>query len=94
MQTPPQPPTPLKSIQANSEGIRYEEYMDDQDDGPSPLSIHNESVDSGPVYSLHSFAATVDVATASFCHLTDDSKSYWWLVYVLKTQEVGYIHTV
>lgn len=71
------------------------DYMDDDDDGSSSLSIPNESIDFDLVYSLHSFAATVEgqanVVKGDSLFLMDDSNSYWWLVRVLKTQEVGYI---
>lgn len=69
--------------------------FDDDDDGSSSLSIPNESIDFDLVYSLHSFAATVEgqanVVKGDSLFLMDDSNSYWWLVRVLKTQEVGYI---
>ncbi|KAL0060856.1 protein phosphatase regulator [Marasmius tenuissimus] len=73
-----------------------DELMDeDDDDGSSSLSIPNESIDFDLVYSLHSFAATVEgqanVVKGDSLFLMDDSNSYWWLVRVLKTQEVGYI---
>ena len=71
------------------------DYMDEEDDGSSSLSIPNESIDFDLVYSLHSFAATVEgqanVVKGDSLFLMDDSNSYWWLVRVLKTQEVGYI---
>ncbi|KAF9258904.1 hypothetical protein L218DRAFT_908878 [Marasmius fiardii PR-910] len=78
------------------EYIEEEELMDeDDDDGSSSLSIPNESIDFDLVYSLHSFAATVEgqanVVKGDSLFLMDDSNSYWWLVRVLKTQEVGYI---
>ncbi|KAH9887608.1 hypothetical protein C8Q73DRAFT_794614 [Cubamyces lactineus] len=70
------------------------DYMDD-DDGSSSLSIPNESIDFDLVYALHSFAATVEgqanVVKGDSLFLMDDNNSYWWLVRVLKTQEVGYI---
>ncbi|EIW81859.1 hypothetical protein CONPUDRAFT_164601 [Coniophora puteana RWD-64-598 SS2] len=70
------------------------DYIDD-DDGSSSLSIPNESIDFDLVYSLHSFAATVEgqasVVKGDSLFLMDDSNSYWWLVRVLKTQDVGYI---
>ncbi|KAI0366248.1 hypothetical protein BV20DRAFT_972132 [Pilatotrama ljubarskyi] len=70
------------------------DYIDD-DDGSSSLSIPNESIDFDLVYALHSFAATVEgqanVVKGDSLFLMDDSNSYWWLVRVLKTQEVGYI---
>lgn len=71
------------------------EYMDEDDDRSSSLSIPNESIDFDLVYSLHSFAATVEgqasVVKGDSLFLMDDSNSYWWLVRVLKTQDVGYI---
>ena len=67
----------------------------DEDDRSSSLSIPNESIDFDLVYSLHSFAATVEgqasVVKGDSLVLMDDSNSYWWLVRVLKTQEIGYI---
>ncbi|GJJ07842.1 hypothetical protein Clacol_002047 [Clathrus columnatus] len=70
------------------------EYMD-EDDGSSSLSIPNEAIDFDLVYSLHNFAATVEgqasVVKGDSLFLMDDSNSYWWLVRVLTTQEVGYI---
>ncbi|KAG7093780.1 hypothetical protein E1B28_007427 [Marasmius oreades] len=75
--------------------IEDDDIMDDDDDGSSSLSIPNESIDFDLVYSLHSFAATVEgqanVVKGDSLFLMDDSNSYWWLVRVLKTQEVGYI---
>jgi hypothetical protein len=86
---------PRSVIDSDSEGEEGEDYMDDDDDRSSSLSIPNESIDFDLVYSLHSFAATVDgqanVVKGDRLVLIDDSNSYWWLVRVLKTQEVGYI---
>ena len=69
--------------------------MDDDNDGSLSLSIPNESIDVDLVHSLHSFTATVEgqtnVVKWDSLFLMDDSNSYWWLVRVLKTQEVGYI---
>jgi hypothetical protein len=82
-------------LEDDSEGEEHDDYMDDDDDGSSSLSIPNESIDFDLVYSLHSFAATVEgqanVVKGDSLFLMDDSNSYWWLVRVLKTQEVGYI---
>ena len=65
------------------------------DDSSSSLSIPNESIDFDQVYSLHNFAATVEgqasVVKSENLVLMDDSNSYWWLVRVPRTQEVGYI---
>ena len=74
---------------------REMDYLDDDDDRSSSLSIPNESIDFDLVYSLHSFAATVEgqasVVKGDSLFLMDDTNSYWWLVRVLKTQDVGYI---
>ncbi|KAJ3929847.1 MAG: hypothetical protein NXY57DRAFT_976713 [Lentinula lateritia] len=82
-------------LEDDSEGEEREDYIDEVDDGSSSLSIPNESIDFDLVYSLHSFAATVEgqanVVKGDSLFLMDDSNSYWWLVRVLKTQEVGYI---
>lgn len=70
-----------------------DEFMDEDDS--SSLSIPNETIDFDLVYSLHTFVATVEgqanVVKGDSLFLMDDSNSYWWLVRVLKTQEVGYI---
>ncbi|KIK96986.1 hypothetical protein PAXRUDRAFT_137204 [Paxillus rubicundulus Ve08.2h10] len=83
-------------LEDDSEGEDREmDYMDDEDDGSSSLSIPNESIDFDLVYSLHSFAATVEgqasVVKGDSLFLMDDTNSYWWLVRVLKTQDIGYI---
>ena len=71
------------------------EFLDDDDDASSSLSIPNESIDFDLVYSLHTFVATVEgqanVVKGDSLSLIDDNNSYWWLVRVLKTQEIGYI---
>jgi hypothetical protein len=71
------------------------EFIEDDDDGSSDLSVPNESIDFDLVYSLHTFTATVEgqasVVKGDSLFLMDDSNSYWWLVRVLKTQDVGYI---
>ena len=76
------------------EGDDQIDYISDDDS--SSLSIPNESIDFDLVYSLTNFAATVEgqasVVKGDSLFLMDDSNSYWWLVRVLKTQEVGYIH--
>jgi len=84
---------PRSALDDDSEGD--EDFIDEEDDRSSSLSIPNESIDFDLVYSLHSFAATVEgqanVVKGDRLTLIDDSNSYWWLVRVLKTQEVGYI---
>ncbi|ORX46778.1 hypothetical protein DM01DRAFT_1386118 [Hesseltinella vesiculosa] len=68
---------------------------DDDDDSNSVLSVPDPNIDFDMVYALHTFAATVDgqasVVKGDALTLLDDSNSYWWLVKVLKTSEVGYI---
>ncbi|KZT67056.1 hypothetical protein DAEQUDRAFT_729658 [Daedalea quercina L-15889] len=82
-------------LEDDSDTDDRDEFMVDDDDGSSSLSIPNESIDFDLVYALHSFAATVEgqanVVKGDSLFLMDDSNSYWWLVRVLKTQEVGYI---
>lgn len=81
-------------IEDDSEPEEGEDIYE-EDDMSSTLSIPNESIDFDMVYALHSFAATVEgqanVVKGDSLFLMDDSNSYWWLVRVLKTQEVGYI---
>ncbi|KAI8997213.1 hypothetical protein BDB01DRAFT_770279 [Pilobolus umbonatus] len=89
----------------NTEDV-YEEYDEDLDDSDSKndddhsdtgseLSIPNSAIDFDMVYALHTFGATVEgqasVVRGDALTLLDDSNSYWWLVKVLKTAEVGYI---
>ncbi|KIY69058.1 hypothetical protein CYLTODRAFT_373449 [Cylindrobasidium torrendii FP15055 ss-10] len=74
----------------DDDGIGYED-----DDLTSELSIPNEVIDFDLVYAFHSFAATVEgqanVVRGDSLSLMDDSNSYWWLVRVIKTEEIGYI---
>ena len=83
----------LEDDSQDEEGDDQDEFMDEDDS--SSLSVPNESIDFDLVYSLHTFVATVDgqanVVKGDSLFLMDDSNSYWWLVRVLKTQEVGYI---
>jgi len=71
------------------------EDEDQEDDSSSQLSIPNESIDFDLVYSLRNFVATTEgqanVRKGDTLFLMDDSNSYWWLVRVLKTQDIGYI---
>lgn len=71
-----------------------DQYIDDED-GSSSLSIPSESIDFDLVYSIQTFVATVEgqanVVKGDSLSLMDDSNSYWWLVKVLKTGEIGYI---
>lgn len=80
-------------LEDDSDGEGQDEFMDEDDS--SSLSIPNETIDFDLVYSLHTFVATVEgqanVVKGDSLFLMDDSNSYWWLVRVLKTQEVGYI---
>ncbi|KAI8341828.1 hypothetical protein BC941DRAFT_499364 [Chlamydoabsidia padenii] len=68
---------------------------EDEDDTGSVLSVPDPNINFDLVYALHTFAATVDgqasVVKGDALTLLDDSNSYWWLVKVLKTSEVGYI---
>ncbi|TFL01926.1 hypothetical protein BDV98DRAFT_592433 [Pterulicium gracile] len=61
----------------------------------STSSPDSESIDPNPVYALHSLAATVpgqaSVVQGDSLILMDGKNSHWWLVRVVKTQQVGYI---
>lgn len=61
----------------------------------SSPSIPDSDIDFDLVYALHTFVATVEgqasVVKGDALTLLDDSNSYWWLVKVLKTGEIGYI---
>ncbi|EPQ31683.1 uncharacterized protein PFL1_01016 [Pseudozyma flocculosa PF-1] len=71
---------------------------DDEDDVDVELSSSpsiDENIDFDLVYALHNFVAHIEgqatVHKGNHLTLLDDSNSYWWLVRVLRTQEVGYI---
>ncbi|KAI8384837.1 uncharacterized protein BYT42DRAFT_563806 [Radiomyces spectabilis] len=68
---------------------------DDSSTFTSSPSIPDSNIDFDLVYALHTFVATVEgqasVVKGDNLTLLDDSNSYWWLVRVLKTTEVGYI---
>ncbi|CAG8529666.1 5790_t:CDS:2 [Paraglomus occultum] len=83
---------------ANLEGetdVEPEDINDDEDELSSVPSIPDENIDFDFVYALHTFGATVEgqasVVRGEPLTLLDDSNSYWWLVKVLKSEEVGYI---
>ncbi|KAG1046421.1 hypothetical protein G6F43_011094 [Rhizopus delemar] len=83
--------------QYEEEEEEYKENEEEQveDDIGSELSIPDEDINFDLVYALHTFTATVEgqasVVRGDALTLLDDSNSYWWLVKVLKTAEVGYI---
>lgn len=70
-------------------------YDEDEEELSSSPSIPDENIDFDLVYALHNFIATVEgqatVNKGNSLTLLDDSNSYWWLVRVLRSQEVGYI---
>ncbi|KAL1408255.1 protein phosphatase regulator [Vanrija albida] len=88
-----------------SQGMQYhdDDEMDDEDveddDMYSETSeesvLPDENIDFGLIYALHTFLATVEgqasVVKGDSLLLLDDANSYWWLVRVLKTEDVGYI---
>ncbi|CAG8487720.1 24446_t:CDS:2 [Gigaspora rosea] len=71
------------------------EDLDESDDDLSPSPMIDEDIDFSLVYALHNFKATVEgqttVGKGDPLNLLDDSNSYWWLVKVVKNEEVGYI---
>ncbi|WFD42436.1 protein phosphatase regulator [Malassezia psittaci] len=72
----------------------YDGDFNDEELSSSP-SIPDENINFDLVYALHTFVATVDgqatVQKGDNLVLLDDSNSYWWLVRVMASQEVGYI---
>ena len=72
----------------------YDLEYDEEELSSSP-SIPDENINFDLVYALHTFIATVDgqatVQKGDHLVLLDDSNSYWWLVRVMASQEVGYI---
>ena len=72
----------------------YDDELNDEELSSSP-SIPDENINFDLVYALHTFVATVDgqatVHKGDNLVLLDDSNSYWWLVRVMASQEVGYI---
>ncbi|KAK8849517.1 hypothetical protein IAR55_004851 [Kwoniella newhampshirensis] len=67
-------------------------YSDEDSDTDS---MPDENIDFSLTYALHTFLATVEgqasVVKGDSLVLLDDANSYWWLVRVLKTEDVGYI---
>ncbi|BEJ17369.1 hypothetical protein CspHIS471_0607700 [Cutaneotrichosporon sp. HIS471] len=89
---------------AQQNGMQYhhEDADPDLDDGDMYDSdssdesiLPDENIDFGLIYALHTFLATVEgqasVVKGDSLLLLDDANSYWWLVRVLKTEDVGYI---
>ena len=73
----------------------FEDDSDDEHNDNDSSSSWCGSIDFDLVYPLHKFAATVEgqasVIKGDHLVLMDDSNSYWWLVRVLRTREIGYI---
>lgn len=86
--------TMLKEDEEIFEG-EFEDDDDDDDELSSQMSIPDDNIDYSLVYALHTFLATVEgqasVVRGDSLVLLDDSNAYWWLIRVLKTQELGYI---
>ena len=83
------------SVDQDRSVIEEDDDEEEEEDASSTLSIPNESIDFDLVYSFHKFSATVEgqatVYKGDSLLLMDDSNSYWWLVRVLKTGQIGYI---
>ena len=90
-------PSPKGHSTIEDESDQGEHNYDDidNDDSSSSLSTTDGTIDLGLVYSLHDFTATaegqISVVKDDHLVLMDNSNDYWWLVRVLKTQEIGYI---
>ncbi|KAG2173794.1 hypothetical protein INT43_005214 [Umbelopsis isabellina] len=85
-----------------SENIGHDDYEYDDDmmlDHASSVtsspSIPDENIDFDSVYALHAFVATVEgqvnARKGDALLLMEDENTYWWLVEVLHTGEIGYI---
>ncbi|CEI97918.1 Putative Sh3 domain containing protein [Rhizopus microsporus] len=72
-----------------------DEMTDASSSMSSSPSIPDENINFDLVYALHTFVATVEgqasVVKGDALILMEDTNIYWWLVEVLKTNEVGYI---
>jgi len=88
-------PEEHSTIEDDSDPDEHNDNGTDNDDRSSSLSTVDGTVDFGVVYSLHNFAATVEgqanVIKGDHLVLMDDRDDDWWLVWVLRTQEVGHI---
>ncbi|OZJ04105.1 hypothetical protein BZG36_02870, partial [Bifiguratus adelaidae] len=82
-----------EEVEDGEEGVAGDE--DDEDFLSEASSIPDSNIDFDLVYALRTFVATVEgqasVVRGDELTLLDDSNSYWWLVKVLKTEQVGYI---
>lgn len=86
------------SQSACNDQYEYEEddiMIDHASSMTSSPSIPDENIDFDSVYALHAFVATVEgQATANkgdALLLMEDENTYWWLVEVLHSGEIGYI---
>ncbi|KAI8887365.1 hypothetical protein K501DRAFT_330605 [Backusella circina FSU 941] len=79
----------------NNNEADHEQEEEEVDDTSSELSVPDAEIDFDMVYALYTFAATVEgqasIVKGDALTLLDDTNSYWWLVKVLKTAEIGYI---
>ncbi|CAG8466965.1 5722_t:CDS:10 [Acaulospora colombiana] len=83
-------------VEGKEENRILEDFDDDDDDDfTSSPSVIDEEINYDLVYAFHNFTATVEGQTSvekgEPLVLLDDSNSYWWLVKVLRNEEVGYI---
>ncbi|KAJ7056570.1 hypothetical protein C8F01DRAFT_1154156 [Mycena amicta] len=78
----------------SDDGDEQEEY-NESSSSSSSLPIPDDVIDFQRVYALDHYPATIEgqanATKGDALFLIDDSNSYWWLVRVLKTEEVGYI---
>ncbi|CAG8458415.1 9682_t:CDS:2 [Gigaspora rosea] len=85
----------IDTVAASLDNNESHSIIDDDDYLTSSPSIIEEEINFSLVYALHSFQATVEgqanVVKGDSLSLLDDSNSYWWLVKVLPSDEIGYI---
>ncbi|KAJ2956756.1 hypothetical protein NQZ79_g7431 [Umbelopsis isabellina] len=85
-----------------SENVCHDDYeyeddmmLDHASSVTSSPSIPDENIDFDSVYALHAFVATVEgqvnARKGDVLLLMEDENTYWWLVEVLHTGEIGYI---
>ncbi|CDZ97176.1 Src homology-3 domain [Phaffia rhodozyma] len=79
---------------------RSNEYYEEGDEEGYSDEVHSSvsidsNIDFSINYALNNFVATVEgqanVTRNDALHLRDDSNAYWWLVQVLKDNQIGYI---
>ncbi|WVR08214.1 hypothetical protein IAU60_005261 [Kwoniella sp. DSM 27419] len=89
---PSRQPSQVEQREGDDEDGEEEDYVEVISDTDS---MPDENIDFSLTHALQTFLATVEgqasVVKGDSLVLLDDANSYWWLVRVLKTEDVGYI---